>query len=341
MRQLTYVKPRTLEWWDVPDPKIEGAGEAIVRPLAVSACDLDPMIVQGFAPYEAPIPLGHEFVAEVVETGESVQRFRPGDRVSVPFAISCGECERCRRGLTAVCASVPKTAMFGIGAAGGDYGGALSDLARVPYADHMLVPLPEGVAPTLAAAVSDNLVDGWRTVGPQLADRPGAAVLVMGGASSGTIGLYAVAAATALGAESVTYVDTHAARLEAARALGANAIEGPPPRRFASHPVTVDASADPTGLACVVRSTEPGGVCTSTGIYFTETPMPLFEMFVRNIEFRTGRPNVPSGMPEVLALLQERRLRADVVTAAVVPWDDAPDALVEHSVLKLVVERTD
>lgn len=341
MRQLTYVRPRTLEWWDVPEPKIEGPGEAIVRPLAVAACDLDPAIVQGFTPYEPPIPLGHEFTAEIVEVGEGVRRFSPGDRVSVPFAVSCGECERCRRGRTAVCRAVPRTAMFGMGALGGDFGGALSDLVRVPWADHMLVPLPDGVSHVAAATVSDNIVDGWRTVAPQLEERPGAPVLVMGGASSGSIGLYAVDAAVALGSSSVTYVDTHPQRLDAARDLGASVIQGPPPRRFGSHPITVDASGDPAALACAIRSTEPGGTCTSSGIYFNETPMPLFDMFVRNIEFRTGRPNVPSGMPECLALLREGRLRPDVVTATVASWNDAAEALLEHSVMKLVIDHRD
>src|SRR5437763_275083 len=95
-------------------------------------CDLDwPMIV-GRAPFPLPIHLGHECVAEVVEGPEG---FASGDRVVVPFQISCGTCERCRRGLTGNCSTVPPRSMYGFGQFGGEWGGMLSDLALVPYAD--------------------------------------------------------------------------------------------------------------------------------------------------------------------------------------------------------------
>src|SRR5882724_5176574 len=144
MRQLTLTEDKQLEWWDVPAPRLQDPRDAIVRPLAVSACDLDTPMARGLAPLPGPIALGHEFVAEVVEADGGVN---VGDIVSVPFQISCGTCARCRAGLTSDCESVPGTAMFGFGPLGGDWGGALSDLVRVPYADHMLVPLPEGIDP--------------------------------------------------------------------------------------------------------------------------------------------------------------------------------------------------
>ena len=70
-----------------------------------------------------------------------------GDRVVVPFQISCGECERCLAGLTGDCRAVRPGSMYGFGAFGGEWGGLLSDLVRVPFADAMLVPLPAGIAP--------------------------------------------------------------------------------------------------------------------------------------------------------------------------------------------------
>jgi threonine dehydrogenase-like Zn-dependent dehydrogenase len=77
---------------------------------------------------------------------------------------------------------------------GGDWGGALADLVRVPFADAMLVELPEGVSPTAVASASDNLPDAWRAVAPFLAESPGADVLVVGGWGR-SIALYAVAIA--------------------------------------------------------------------------------------------------------------------------------------------------
>src|SRR5919202_2403340 len=150
MRQLTYLGARELAWRDVPEPALEGDGEALVEPLFVASCDLDAMLVAGVTPYPAPIAMGHETVARVVDVGDAVRSFSVGDLVSVPFQVSCGECGRCRAGRTGNCENVPFLSMYGFGAAGGDWGGALSDLMRVPYAEHMLVPVPAGVAPAAA-----------------------------------------------------------------------------------------------------------------------------------------------------------------------------------------------
>jgi threonine dehydrogenase-like Zn-dependent dehydrogenase len=336
MRQLTFVEAGTLEWWEVDEPRLAGDREALVRPLTVATCDLDALIVRGHAPIEGPFPLGHECVAEVVEPGESA-RSAPGDRVTVPFQISCGECGRCRLGQTGHCESVPRLSAYGMGALGGEWGGFLSDLVRVPYADAMLVPVPASVDPEAAASVSDNVSDAWRTVAPHLDASPGAAVLVVGGA--GSIGLYAAGIAVALGSESVDYVDWDEDRLERARRLGANAIEGRFPQRLGPYPITVDSSADHAGLGCAVRSTEPDGVCTSTGIYFEpETPMPLLEAYTKGITFHTGRVHARTAIPRVLELVASGRLSPELVTDRVVPWEDAAEALAGHSA-KIVVAR--
>src|SRR3954469_20683085 len=223
MRQLTLTEDKKLEWWDVEEPRLCDDRDAIVRPLAVSACDLDTPMARGLAPLPGPIALGHEFVAEVVDG------VMAGEKVSVPFQISCGDCARCRAGRTSDCERVAGTAMFGFGPLGGDWGGALSDLVRVPFADHMLVPLPDGVDPTVAASASDNLVDAWRTVGPLLEGRDGAEVLIVAGGAA-SIALYAVEFAAALGAGRVAYVDEDEARLAPGAAAAAGAVAGPAAR---------------------------------------------------------------------------------------------------------------
>ena len=106
MRALTRTEPGRLEWTSAPDPKLQGPGEAIVRPVAVTLCDIDRPMVDGRFPVPGSIHLGHEFVAEVTEVGDAVRSVRPGDRVCVPFQISCGRCDRCRAGLTAHCRAV-------------------------------------------------------------------------------------------------------------------------------------------------------------------------------------------------------------------------------------------
>jgi alcohol dehydrogenase len=336
MRELTFVKPGDLEWREAEEPRLEADREAIVRPLAVATCDLDAMVIAGRTPYKGPFAFGHECVAEVAEVGDGVSAVEPRQLVSVPFQISCGECAPCREGRTGNCTETPPIAMYGL-PVGGKWGGFLSDAVRVPYADAMLVPLPQGVDPASAASVSDNVVDAWRTVGPPLAERPGAPVLICGGA--GSIDVYAVAIAVALGSQQVDFVGGREGAADLAAGFGANVIGGDFPDRLGPYPVTVNASGAHAGLACALRSTAPDGVCTSVGIYFEPTtPVPLLEMYTKGIVFLTGRVHARPAIPTVLELIASGRLDPAPVTRRAVEWDDAPAALAEH-LEKLVISR--
>ncbi len=338
MRELTYVSPGVLEWRDVPEPAITDVRDALVRPIAVATCDLDAAIVAGATPVTGPVPFGHEAVAEVIEVGGAVPGVQRGDRVVVPFQISCGACAACHEDRTASCRTVPRGSAYGLGVLGGvAWGGMLSDLVRVPFADAMLVPLPAGVAPATLASAADNIPDAWRSVAPHLAAQPGAEVLIVGGGAA-SIPLYAVDIARALGAGAVHYLDTDPARLALAEALGAKVTAGPPPPRAGSYPITVDASADVAGLACAIRSTAADGVCTSVAIYFRErTPVPLLEMYTKGITFITGRVHARALLPEVLALVAGGRIHPERVTKAIVPWEDAPRVLATHGGKHVVV----
>jgi alcohol dehydrogenase len=310
-----------------------------VRPLAVATCDLDALIISGASPFTAPFPIGHECVAEVVEAGDGVSSLRSGQLVSVPFQISCGDCAACRRGRTGNCTSVDFMSTYGFGPAVGRWGGFLSDLVCVPYAEHMLVPLPPGLAPAALASASDNISDAWRSVAPALAAEPGAEVLIVGGASSGSIGLYAAALALALGAQSVVYVDADPHRRRTAEALGAE-TRADTPQRMGPFPITVDASANADGLALALRSTAPDGTCTSTAIYFGEQPsLPLLEMYTKCITFKTGRAHVREAIPHVLELAASGALQPERITTRTVAWEDAPEALLQGDWTKLVIER--
>jgi alcohol dehydrogenase len=327
MRQLTLTEQRTLEWWDVPEPKLESERDALVKPVAVAACDLDARIISGEAPIPAPVALGHELVAEVVDAGDQAGA-SPGNVVVVPFQISCGDCARCKAGQTGMCESVPRRSMYGFGALGGlNWGGALSDLVRVPFADHMLVPLPPGVDPVAVASVSDNLPDAWRTVAPVI--KEGDSVLVAGGGGI-SIALYAVAVAKALGASHVAYLDDDPDRLALAAELRAEPIEGVPSEPIGPYEITVDASADPQKLATALRSTAPCGTCTSIGIYWgNDVPLPLLEMYDRAVTFITGSPQARPAIPEVLELVASGKLQPERITTRVVRFDDAAEALGE------------
>jgi threonine dehydrogenase-like Zn-dependent dehydrogenase len=273
--------------------------------------------------------VGHEGLAEVVAVGDDVRAVRAGDRVVVPFQISCGACRECRRGVTGSCSSVPLMAAYGMAPiAGLDGGGFMSDLVLVPYADAMLIPCPDGVDPVSIASLSDNIPDGWRTVGPfgaELAtlDTADRRVLVLGRLS---IGLYSAAFAVALGAR-VDYVDTDPQRLAAAEKLGAVVHDvAKPDKSWGSYPVTVHTTADPSLLSATLRATWPDGVCTDTGIYPEyKVEMPLLPMYSRGVRFVTGRVSARTVIPRVLELLAGG-LDLSPAVDRVVAWDDAPSA---------------
>ncbi|MFN2617820.1 MAG: zinc-binding dehydrogenase, partial [Thermoleophilaceae bacterium] len=291
----------------------------------------------GLVPVSEPFPLGHECVAEVVDVGESVKAVAPGDTVVVSFQICCGTCAACTAGRTGSCTSVPAGSAYGMRPLGGDWGGTLADLVRVPFADAMLVPLPEGVDPVAVASAADNVPDGFRTVAGPLAADPGADVLVTGGLAR-SVGLFAVASAKALGAGRIAYADFDEGRLERAAALGAEPLTIPPgddgapawPKRLGRFPITVDASGDHAGLHATIRSTARDGICTSVAVYFEPvTPLPMLEMYTRCCTLHTGRVHARALIPDVLDLVAAGRLDPSAVTSAVVGFDDAGDAMAD------------
>jgi threonine dehydrogenase-like Zn-dependent dehydrogenase len=328
MRQLMFEEAGRYAWREAPDPEISAPEHALVRPLLVACCDLDVAVAQGRAPLPPGYAVGHEGLAEVVAVGDGVSGVRPGDRVVVPFQISCGDCRECRRGATGSCGSVPLMAMYGLGPlAGLNGGGFMSDLVLVPYADAMLIAVPDAVDATSIASLSDNIPDGWRAVGPyrdELArlDPADRRVLLMGRLS---IGLYAAAFAAALGAH-VDYVDTDEGRLAAAEKLGAAVHDvAKPDKSWDPYPVTAHTSANPALLAATLRATWPDGVCTDTGIYYDKVEMPLLPMYTRGVRFVTGRVSARAVIPQVLGLLADG-LDLSPVVDRTVPWEDAPSA---------------
>jgi alcohol dehydrogenase len=230
--------------------------------------------------------------------------------------------------------------MYGFGAFGHDWGGMLTDVVHVPYADAMLVAVPEGVDPVAIASMSDNIPDGLRLVAPGLAERPGADVLILAGGTP-SIALYAAGAAVALGAGRVDYLDTDPARLAVASDLGAEAVgvAEMPYRTKRLYPITVDGGASHESLAAALRSAEPGGLCTSAGIVFEPlTPLPVLEMYTAGVRFHTGRAMARALIPAGLKLVASGRLRPERVTSHVATWADAADAVLEPQT-KLVITR--
>jgi alcohol dehydrogenase len=322
-----------LAWEEVETPKLVEPRDALVRPIAVARCDLDPAIALGLYPMPAPFVMGHEMVGEVVAVGDAISNVRLGDKVIVPFQLSCMTCAPCLRGHTNACESVPSGTAFGLGPHGGiDLGGALAELVRVPWADVMLIPLPEGMDPVAAAGIPDNVSDGYRCVAAPLAERPGAPVLVVGGLAP-SVGLYAVMAALALGAERVVYVDDDAARLELAAAAGAEVVNAKDQwdslklaERF---PIVVDANVLDPGRNFALRSVEPCGVCTSvSGGASSRSNLPLQSMYLKGVRYEIGRVHACATARPVLELVSSGALDPARIINKVVPFSEAVEGMI-------------
>jgi threonine dehydrogenase-like Zn-dependent dehydrogenase len=331
MRQLSFIGDGRFEWRDVPLPQLHADTDALVRPLAVARCDLDLYIATGVVNYPGPFSFGHEMVGEVTDAGAAAG-VTPGQRVVVPFQLSCGRCDNCRRGWTNSCSAYPFCAAFGLPTSGTDYGGALSDCVRVPFADHMLVPLPEGVDPVAAASACDNVADGWRGVAAPLRERPGASVLVVGGLAQ-SVGIYAAGAAVALGASRILYLDDDAERRRRAEKLGADVAPlmlGEGRKADARFEIVVEAAGTADALGFAVQSCAPNGVVTSVSMHFgATTPVPLTRAYYKGLTLHTGRVHSRAVLPDVLGCMACGKLHPEHVTHRVAAFGEAADAMAD------------
>ncbi len=213
---------------EVDEPRLQESTDAIVRLTASAICGTDLHMIRGtMNGMKAGTILGHEGVGVVEELGDEVQKIQRGDRVVICSTISCGTCMYCRAGHTSQCdAANPNgpragTAFFGGPQSSGPFHGLQAEKARIPYADHTCVKLPNEVSDEQAILLSDVFPTGY--FGAALADvRPGSTVAVFG---CGPVGQFAIASALLLGASRVFAIDTVETRLDAALAQGAEVID--------------------------------------------------------------------------------------------------------------------
>ena len=219
MRAVSYEGPKNLKVRDKPEPRIEDPRDAILRVTRTAICGSDLHLYHGLFPdTRIGSTFGHEFTGTVVETGPEVQNLKAGDRVVVPFAISCGACFFCKRGLWASCeltnpVSDLAAGVFGYSHTTGGYDGGQADYVRVPFADVGPMKIPDDLDEETVLFLSDILPTGW--FGAEMGGiREGDTVCVLG---CGPVGLFAQKAARLMGAARVIAVDHVEYRLEAAR----------------------------------------------------------------------------------------------------------------------------
>ncbi len=214
----------------VPDPKIQRPTDAIVRITSTAICGSDLHLLDGFMPtMEAGDILGHEPMGEVVEVGKAVQTMKVGDRVVVPFTISCGECFFCEKKMFSLCdtsnpnAELARKAMghspaglFGFSHMLGGFPGGQAEYLRVPFADVGPLKIPAGMADEQVLFLSDIFPTGYMAAENCGMDE-GDTVAVWG---CGPVGQFAIQSAWMLGAGRVIAIDRVPERLAMAKKHG-------------------------------------------------------------------------------------------------------------------------
>jgi len=235
MKALCWHGKHDMRCETVPDPKIEHSRDAIIKVTSCAICGSDLHIYDGLIPtMEGGDVIGHETMGEVMEVGSDCKNLKVGDRVVVPFTISCGECFFCKRGFFSGCERSNPNAkvaekMWGHSPAGlfgyshmlGGYAGGQAEYLRVPYADVGPIKVPEGLTDDHVLFLSDIFPTGYMA-----ADfcniQKGDTIAVWG---CGPVGQFAIRSAFLLGAERVIAIDTVPERMAMAREAGATMID--------------------------------------------------------------------------------------------------------------------
>lgn len=219
---------------NVPDPTIINPRDAIVKITSTAICGSDLHLYNGFIPtMQSGDILGHEFMGEVVELGSEVKNLKKGDRVVIPFTISCGSCFFCNRDLWSLCDNSNPNAglaekMFGHSPAGlfgyshltGGYAGGQAEYARVPFADVGPLKIPDGLSDEQVLFLTDIFPTGYMAA-ENCDIQPGDTVAVWG---CGPVGQFAIRSAFMLGADRVIAIDRIPERLQMAAAAKAEII---------------------------------------------------------------------------------------------------------------------
>lgn len=211
----------------VPDPKIINPRDAIIKITSTAICGSDLHIYSGFIPtMQKGDILGHEFMGEVVEVGPQVKNLKVGDRVVVPFTISCGNCFFCNRDLSSLCDNSNPNAwmaekqmghspsgLFGYSHLFGGYAGGQAEYARVPFADVGPLKIPDGLTDEQVLFLTDIFPTGYMAA-ENCNIQPGDIVAIWG---CGPVGQFAIKSAYMLGAERVIAIDRIPERLQMAK----------------------------------------------------------------------------------------------------------------------------
>lgn len=361
MKAVVFHGPKDVRVEEKPMPKIEDSEDIILKVTTTAICGSDLHLYHGNVPGMEPgQTLGHEFMGEVVETGPGVTEVKKGDRVVVPFNISCGKCWYCRHERWSQCdRSNPKGkggGAFGYTQNLGGYDGGQAEYVRVPFANTECLKIPDSVSDEQAIFLSDIFPTGY--FGTDIAEvSPGSDVIVYG---AGPVGFFAVMSAFLRGAAMVISVDRISSRLAKTGKLGA---------------FTVNFDEEDPVKVIMRRTNGNGGICidcvgyeaighnhktaveagVSGSAYPNEYPMQVFEwmaetaskfstlgipgvyisdycnfplgkLFQKEVQVRMGQCPVKNYNEQLLHLIELERIDPTAIISHRMKLDDAPKA---------------
>src|SRR3954453_15620542 len=376
MKAVTWHGTEDVRVDTVPDPSIEQPTDAIIRVTSSGICGSDLHLYAVLGPFidEGDV-LGHEPMGIVEEVGSEVTHIAPGDRVVIPFNISCGHCHMCGKGLQSQCETTQVreqgtgAALFGYTKLYGQVPGGQAEFLRVPQAQYGPIKVPEGPEDDRFVYLSDVLPTARQAV--EYADVPEGETLV--GLGLGPIGEMSTRVAQHRGAGKVIGIDLVLDRLERARSHGVDVLNveehddiaevvrdltdgrgpisvidavgmeahGAPIGKFAhriagmlpdalAQKIIETAGIDRlSALHLAIELVQRGGTISLSGVYGgAASPMPLIQMFDKQINVRMGQANVRRWVDDILPLLtgDGDPLGVDGFATHHVPLDDAPEA---------------
>lgn len=367
MKALTWHGTGDIRCEEVDDPIIEDDRDAIIKVTSCAICGSDLHLYGGFVPgMHAGDIMGHETMGEVVEVGKANSKLKVGDRIVVPFTISCGTCRMCVAGLYSLCErsnpkaemqakqiGYPTAGLFGYSELYGRFPGGQAQYLRVPFADVGSVVIPDTLSDEQVLFLSDIFPTGYMAA-ENCDIRPGQTVAVFG---CGPVGLFAIKSAFLLGAETVIAIDTIPERLALARQSGATVLDyksadlqqqildltdgqGPDAVIEAvgmeSHgaggvmetlQTNLTATERPYALNQAILACRPGGTVSIPGVFVgSAVPTALGAVVGKGLTLKTGQTHVQRYLEPLLQLILDGTIDPSFLITDRVTLEDGPQA---------------
>lgn len=367
MKAVCWMGKKHMEVQTVDDPRLLNPRDCIVRVTATAICGSDLHLYDGYVPtMEKGDILGHEFMGEVVEVGPQVKKLRVGDRVVVPFTISCGGCFHCGRREWSCCDNTNPNgllaealygasgaALYGYSHMMGGYAGGQAQYVRVPFADVGPLKVESNLPDDKVLFLSDIFPTGYMAA-ENCNIEPGRSTVAVWGC--GPVGQFAIRSAFLLAAAKVFAIDREPERLRMAEAAGAVTIHSEDDDvlerlQFMTGGRGPDAAIDAVGMEAhgssydhvkqtlklendrpyalrqAMRAVRKGGTLSIPGVYAGFIDkVPFGAVFAKGVTLKMGQTHMQRYLRPLLGLIEDGKIDPSFVITHRVPLTQAPDA---------------